>query len=69
MTLSQFIARLQKLHREEGDVHVVIDRDGRSSLELAEPRIAQVVDNGTLIWRDARNSDDDGIIEKVIEIV
>ena len=67
--LSKFIERLQKLHREEGDGQVVIDRAGRDMLEPAEPQIAQVVDNGTLIWRDARNNDSDDVIEKVFEIV
>ena len=69
MRLSGFIARLSKLLREQGDLHVVIDRNGRESLEIAEPVIANVVDNGTLIWRDAENGDSDGVIEKVIEII
>lgn len=69
MTLDAFIARLQKLRREEGNIPVVIDRDGRESLEPAEPQIAKVVDNGTLVWRDAQNKDSDDIIETVIEIL
>lgn len=69
LMLDDFIARLQKLHRERGNVPVLIDRHGRDVLEPAEPQVIQVVDNGTLIWREPRTDDSDSIIETAIEIL
>ena len=70
MNLAQFIVRLQKLQREVGgNTPVVIDRDGIDGIELAEPHVVSVVNNGTIAWRRPENDDNDEVIETVIEIL